>query len=179
MLPLSVEDLTVRSRAVVRATVRQQQSSWDEGHRRIYTLTELAVSEVIHGEAPATILVRTMGGEVDGIGMKVSGTTRLMPNQDVVLFLRNDPGDTSGFMVVGMSQGFYRVERDTAGRTMAVPGMEGVAFVRNGREGPLVDHSTDAVRMPYDQFRARVRTAATTPVPTPIAPEPQPKRGSR
>ncbi|MEM7676289.1 MAG: hypothetical protein AAF449_09835, partial [Myxococcota bacterium] len=37
MRPLSVEDLTVRSRAVVRATVRQQQSSWDADHKRIYT----------------------------------------------------------------------------------------------------------------------------------------------
>ncbi|MEM7679114.1 MAG: hypothetical protein AAF449_24310, partial [Myxococcota bacterium] len=126
---------------------------------------------VIHGQAPATILVRTMGGEVDGIGMKVSGTARLLPNQDVVLFLRADPLETSGFMVVGMSQGFYRIERDTAGRTVAVPGVEGVAFVRSGREGTLVDHASDAMRMSYDQFRARVKTAAEPqPAPQPLEP---------
>ena len=171
MLPLSVEDLTARCRTVVRATVRQQQSVWDGAHKRIYTFTELAVSEVIHGDAPKTIVVRTMGGEVDGVGMKVSGTARFVPNQDIVVFLRSDPmpeAAPDSFTVVGMSQGLYRLEKDTAGRMIAVPGVEGLAFARRNINGQqVVDHHTDAVRIPFDTLRGRVLTAARTPATPP------------
>ncbi len=171
VVPLTIEDLTVRSRAVVRATVRQRQSVWGKNRKRIFTLTELAVSEVIHGEAPKTILVRTLGGQVDGVGMKASGTPRMAEDQDVVIFLRDDPVDTAGFMVVGMSQGLYRLERDSAGRLLAVPGVEGLAFVRRtAKGGQQVDHETDAVRMPYDKLREKITAAASGPSPTPVVP---------
>ena len=172
MVPLTVEDLTVRSRAVVRATVRQRQSVWDKNRKRIYTLTELAVSEVIHGEAPKTILIRTLGGEVDGVGMKVSGTPRLQDEQDVVVFLRDDPVEATGFMVVGMSQGLYRLEKDSAGRLVAVPGVEGLAFVRRAADGSQqVDSHTDAVRLPYKTLCDRVTAAAVSrPAAAPAVP---------
>ena len=180
MVPLSLEELTANSRTVVRGTVRQSQSVWGKSHKRIYTLTELEVSEVIRGQAPKTILVRTLGGEVEGIGMKVSGTPKFVADQDVIVFLRPDPMSEGGFMTVGMSQGLYRVEKDSAGRTLAVPGVDGVAFVRARADGrQVVDHRTDVVRMPYEQFRARVRGAPGAPAapgqtPNPTAPQKAP-----
>ena len=169
MLALSIEQMTAKSRTVVRATVRQRQGVWDEKHQRIYTLTELTVSEVIRGEAPATIVVRSLGGEVDGIGMKVSGSPRFSPDQDVVVFLREDPVGRAGFMVVGMSQGLFRLEKDSAGRLMAVPGVEGMSFARRAAPGQgLADVNTDLVRLSYTDLRRRVAEASApdrTPVP--------------
>ena len=171
MRPLTVEALATRSQAVVRATVRQHHSAWDSAKKRIYTFTELTVTEVISGVAPETVVVRTIGGEVDGVGMKVSGTPRLVDNQDVVLFLRTDPSAADGFTVVGMSQGLYRVEKDSAGRTIAVPGVEGMSFVRRNTSGSqVVDHHSDAVRIPLSTLRQRVRAALPTPAPREPAP---------
>ncbi len=165
VVPLSLEDLTVRSRAVVRATVRQHQSAWDEDHKRIYSYTELSVTEVISGEAPETLLVRTLGGEVGDIGMKVSGTPRFVLDQEVVVFLRRDSMDPDDFTVVGMSQGLYRIERDSAGRVMAVPGAEGLAYARKGRDGQrIVDTNTEAIRIAYEALKSRVQAAAAAPI---------------
>ena len=172
MQPLSIEELAVRSRAVVRATVRQHQSAWDTKQRRIYTLTEVTVTEVLAGEAPDTLLIRTMGGVVDGVGMKVNGTPRLVAEQDVVLFLRDDPMGRQGLRVVGLSQGLYRLEKDAAGRLLAVSGVEGVAFLRPG-EGAVrpVTPATDKLRVPLTTLRDRVRTAHAAGAPaTPVRP---------
>ncbi len=168
MVPLSIEDLTARSPTVVRATVKQRQSVWDDAHKRIYTLTELSVSEVIHGDAPTTVVVKTIGGQVEGIGMKVSGMPRLAADEDVVLFLRPAGRD---FTVVGMSQGLYRLEKDAQGRMLAVPGVEGVAFVRNSNGTQTIEHHSDAVRLPYAELKKRIVAAASErSSPTPVVP---------
>ena len=170
MVPLTIEDLAVRSRIVVRATVRQRQGVWDAEHKRIYTLTELAVSETIAGDAPTTIVIRTLGGQVDDIGMKVSGAPRLSETQDVVLFLRDDPTAKGGYLVVGMSQGLYRIERDAKGRAVAVPGVEGIAFVRNKNGARVIQEKSDAVRLSYDDFKQRVAQAANSAPTAPAVP---------
>ena len=123
----SVEQMTGEAQAVVLARVEGSRSAWDAANQRIYTYTLLRRVESWSGEAPEQLTVRTLGGEVDGIGMKVSGTPRFRQGEEIVVFVRRDPADTASFRVVGLSQGTYRVDR-TGTTPMAVSGAEGLAF---------------------------------------------------
>lgn len=189
-IALSVEDMAVRADTVVRATVRGQMSAWDEAHRRIHTYTELEVTETWVGEAPPTVVVRTLGGVVGEIGMRVSGMARFRSGEDVVLFLRTDPlgGGDDQFEVVGLSQGKFRVESSEAG-AMAVPSTEGLALAHAdtkgriwvGRDGPapgavrLSDLSERVKaarvhRMPKPRRRSPPKMSPAPPEPSPVAP---------
>lgn len=175
MVPLSIEDMAVRSAAVVRARVSNRRSAWDEDHRKIYTYTELEVLETVHasGKVPQAIVVRTLGGEVGKVGMKVSGTARFNPGEEVLLFLRSDPINNQHFQVIGMSQGKYRLERESKGQLVAIPGLEGIAFARRDETGRLkIGHGEHgANRIPFEALRQKILEAVTAQrTPTPEQP---------
>lgn len=171
MIPLSVEDLSARSAAVVRGRVLAKQSAWDDEHRKIHTYTEIEILATVHATnaVPKTIVVRTMGGEVGDIGMRVSGTPKFEEGEEVFVFLRTDPRDARQFQVVGMAQGKYRVERDS-GAAVAVPSEEGLAFVRPDASGVLKvsDDGPVTSRVPLATLEARVKKAMAT---SPSAPK--------
>lgn len=180
MLPMSIEDLSKESLAVVRARVLDQTARWGEGKKRIYTHTRLEVIDPIHRSAsiPAVIEVRTLGGEVDGLGMKVSGEARFTPGEQVVVFLGADRDSPALYRVVGMSQGKFRVHQEPEGRWVATPSLEGLAFAKRGADGVLrVSEDPQAAdRIPLDELRRRVLHAlepAPPSVPVPVhAPTP-------
>ena len=45
------------------------------------------MSQILRGNPDLTVVVRQRGGEVDGIGQKVSHTTLLVPGKSYLLFL--------------------------------------------------------------------------------------------
>jgi hypothetical protein len=176
MLPLSIEDLAVKSSAVVRGRVLSSEAAWDPQKQRIYTNTVVEVLDPIHAksELPRQITIRTLGGEVGKIGMKVSGTEKFTLNEEIVVFVRPDPVVATAFQVIGMSQGKYHIEREATGGAVAIPSVEGLAFVRpEGPSGTLkVDPSTPPPsRIPLVQLRERilaaVKTAAEDPAKLP------------
>ncbi|MEQ8280046.1 MAG: hypothetical protein RMA76_01950 [Deltaproteobacteria bacterium] len=173
MVPLSVEDLTARSAMVMRGRVLAQQASWDDNQRKIYTFTEIEVLSTVHTQnaAPERVFVRSMGGEVGDVGMRVAGTPKFSVGEEVFLFLRVDPKNAEQFQVVGMSQGKFTVTRD-GGVIVAIPSAEGIAYVRPNAQGVLqVDegHSPVTSRMPIADLEARVKKALAAPT-SPKAP---------
>lgn len=158
-LKLSVEDMAREAAVVVRAQARAHMSAWDESHRRIYTYTELEVLETWAGEADSTVVVRTLGGEVDGVGMKVSGVARFEDGEEVVLFLRTDPAHEAELTVVGMSQGKLRIAREGE-KTLAVPQAGGLVLaVRRGDGRIDMTENAGQAALPIADLRARVETA--------------------
>lgn len=183
-VPVSVEEMAQEARAVVLARVTSRESRWDEAHRRIHTFTELEVIERWAGAAPPRVVVRTLGGQVDGIGMKVSGVARFQDDEEVVVFLAADPLDSSRFRVIGMSQGKLRVDRQGP-EPMAVPSTEGLVFAVRGASGAFrVDPAAPRLEpVTLSALRARVVQARGTaepvsPVPStpspPLTPAPEP-----
>lgn len=167
VVPMTIEEMSAEAACVARGRVVNQQAAWDEAHRRIYTYTEIQVLERIHtkGTVPDTVVVRTLGGEVGEIGMKVSGTPRFEVGEEVVVFLRPDPVDAHQFQVVGMSQGKFAVERSEKGAIYAVPSVEGLAFARPSTEGKLmVDETTDVSRISLGIMRDRVQAATSVSI---------------
>jgi hypothetical protein len=149
MIPLSIEDMTKESTAVVRGKVLDKSAAWDAEHKKIYTTTKIEVTEAIHAtmSLPKQLEIRTMGGEVDGIGMKVAGTPSFLMGEDVVVFLRPDAKIATAYQVIGMAQGKYQIRQDSAGRVIATPSLEGIAFTKPSETGVLrVDPNAPASR---------------------------------
>src|SRR5687768_3441081 len=179
ILPLSIEQMAVEAACVVRGKVQSTHAAWDTAHERIYTYTEIEILDVMHSPSalPKKVTVRTLGGEVGEVGMKVSGTEKFTPNEEVVVFLRNDPGAENAYQVVGMSQGKFSLLREAKGRVIAVPSTEGLALARPDEAGTLkVDGShAQPSKIPLVELRQRVRDALSkknilTPTQAPTQP---------
>jgi hypothetical protein len=127
VIKLSMEELTQRADVVVRARVRSAASSRDPATGRIWTFTELDVSESIKGDASKAITVRQPGGVVDGIGQEVAGTARFSPGEDVVLFLARAPDHPAVFQVLSLAAGKVRLEPRLSSKR-AVRDLEGLQF---------------------------------------------------
>lgn len=174
IIPLSIEDMARQSACVVRGRVLESTADWDKDHQRIYTQTKIEVLDPMYapGTLPKTITVRTIGGEVGKIGMRVSGVEKFAPNEEVVIFLRQDPADAKLFQTVGMSQGKFSVEHEAKGRAVLIPSVEGLAFARTENGSMKIDgHSEQPNRIPLTEMRERVLAAVQAPaVQQPQAP---------
>jgi hypothetical protein len=73
------------------AVCQSRASHWEDG--KILSDSEVSVSRIVHGAPASTIVVRQRGGEVDGIGQKVTHTMLLEPGKTYLLFLVPAEGD--------------------------------------------------------------------------------------
>jgi hypothetical protein len=71
------------------ALCQSRTSHWEDG--KIVSDSELSVQRVVRGAPDSSIVVRQRGGEVDGIGQKVTHTILLEPGKSYLLFL--EPAD--------------------------------------------------------------------------------------
>jgi len=87
--PLRAEDSWLARAAdaplAIVGVVESRTSHWENG--AIYSDSEVSVSQIVRGNPDLTIVVRQKGGEVDGIGQKVSHSTLLAPGKSYLLFL--------------------------------------------------------------------------------------------
>ncbi len=102
---------------MVRGKVGSSYSDWSttaDSSRQIFTFYELSVSEVLKGElSHRTITIREFGGEKDGIGMQIPGTSQFSKDEDVVVFLSKQ--SDGSYQVQGMTMGKLDVQIDTNG----------------------------------------------------------------
>jgi hypothetical protein len=122
---LTLQELTKKSNAIVVATVEDAVSSWDAGHKEIYTFYTLRVTQGVKGSAKdATITIRQIGGTVDNIASIVPGMPSFKKGEEVVVFLTQK--DAAGYpWVMGLQQGKYSI----------TTGKDGVKKVRNDLAG--------------------------------------------
>jgi hypothetical protein len=155
----SIEAMTRQSTLVVRATAHQSMAAWDEGETKIWTWTELTVTETLKGKAPRTLLVKQPGGVVGDLGQHVSGVARFQPGEDCVLFLEPAADEGGVFIVRGLAAG--KVSFATRqGRVLAVRDLSGLSFARAGSRDAVQRVDDTEVLGPPEAFLARVRAAA-------------------
>lgn len=128
---------TVRSApAIVRGRAGSSAANWvvdPDGNKRIYTFTPLESVEVIKGEVSGgTLMVRTLGGEKDGIGLHVPGSPEFSRGEDVVLML-GEPNPDGSRDVEGLVMGKYDVDVDSEGNEI----LKGPGLNPMGNEGPV------------------------------------------
>lgn len=159
---LDLEEMAREADVIVHGTVERQSASWNEERTRIYTVTEVRVTEGLKGphQAGDVIRIRQLGGTVDGITQMIPGNAKLVRGEEVVLFLDRDEKKDLHY-VVGMAQGKFRVDR-SGPRPVVDRQLEGLALARveGGEVRQLHEPPPVAAPAPaLEDLKARIRRA--------------------
>lgn len=110
VIPVSLDRLTANVDTIVAGVVRQTHAYWDEG--RIYTDVVLETMEFLKhpsAERPATLVVKTLGGQIGDLRMEVHGAPELEVDEEMVLFLKNNDAT---YTIYGLYYGLCHIETD-------------------------------------------------------------------
>jgi hypothetical protein len=118
-VPIPLPNQVAESDTVVRGKIGTSYSDYgsrNDGGRGIYTFYHLQVTEALKGDvAPSSsILIREMGGEVNGVGMQVAGSAHFDPGEDVVVFMGAKNPDGS-YEMKGLASGKYNIQTQADG----------------------------------------------------------------
>ncbi|MBM4053680.1 MAG: hypothetical protein FJ264_03185 [Planctomycetes bacterium] len=118
MTGLSTEELAKSSCAVVTGTVEDVKSYWSADKKTIFTGALIKITGIIRGNiVQNSITVEYEGGEVDGIGLKISDMATLNKGEKILLFLKEEKSKREElkenvFRIVGRSQGKYCIDKN-------------------------------------------------------------------
>lgn len=128
LLREDVASLSRDSDVIARGTVRRVESRWTQDRMRIVTEVEILITETLKGAPGTTVTILQPGGRVGDLVQRVSGLASFSQGEEVVVFLERRPGER--YLVSGMAQGKFRVERSSDGTAaFAVPESLGDALV--------------------------------------------------
>lgn len=119
---LGLPELLARADVLAVATVETTAAAWVDG--RIVTDSVLRLDTPLRGgDAGDRVTVRTLGGEVDGLGQRVFGEPSFQPGRRYLVFLERHPAatPTPRFRPVGMAQGALPIVETTDGPQVAPP----------------------------------------------------------
>lgn len=159
VVPPSFGELVNESDCIVRTQVKRVTSEWREkqGSRRIYTLVELEVHDVISGTAPQTLILQLLGGRIDDQEMVVDGVPTFAVGQEDILFVR---GNGRQFCpLTAIMHGRYPVlKAETSDR----------AYIARANSAPLMDVSEVSHPMAEEnKARSPIRAATISQAITP------------
>ena len=155
VVPMGVEALTRASSHVVEARATGSTSQWNSEHTFIFTYTRFEVTRTLKGQASKEILVRQIGGTVEGITQKVAGVRQWRAGDEAVLFLQPSPVADGSLVVTGLMQGNFLM-RTQAGRTYVSNGMP-EAFEYQAAAGEVTSYRGNTMRL--DEIESRVQKA--------------------
>jgi len=137
-LEVPFHQVVTESEYVVRGTIGQSWSAWDDAHEVIFTYATVNVSRYFGDVAgPQTLLIREVGGTVDGYTQEAIGFPVIRSGEDVVLLLSKWE-DGADFRIHAFNQGKYIV-RNRGGREviMADPSRQGEGRLAHGIDGGM------------------------------------------
>ncbi len=111
--------LVAASDAVIQGRVLEVDSFWNRGATAILTEAKIQVDDVLAGDAPAEVTVRTFGGKVGDYYVEAVGFPTFHRDDEVVLFLQR--GKDQSLRVTGYQLGQYRVVPNSRGGFDARP----------------------------------------------------------
>jgi hypothetical protein len=115
---MSNRDLAEQAQVIIIGQATSVRPAW-EG-RTLVTLVTVNVAERIKGEPGDAVTVALPGG-VDAnrkvpVAMTFAGAPTITPGEEVFLFLGRDDDVSSGYVVLGFSQGKFSVVQEPGGR---------------------------------------------------------------
>jgi hypothetical protein len=147
-------ELVAASDAVIQGEVLEVYSFWNHGGNAVVTEARILVEEVVAGQAPSEVVVRTFGGRVGDYTLEAHGFPTFQEGQRVVLFVHRAPDAT--LQVTGYRLGEYRVARGDHGQLVAYPTLEaGVRLVHaDGKPAPRPE------AVPLETLKSQIRGVA-------------------
>ena len=149
----SLEQMVRGSHRIILGRRVSQETYWNKNRTRILTATRFAVTEDLKGESRGTATVVTVGGSVDGMTLMVSGTPQFREHEEVLLFL--EAGKSGNWILMGLSQGMFRITADRRGVKTAHHASSGLHLI------PAPDQSTFQTPIPsqveLDRLLSRIR----------------------
>ncbi len=159
MLRLSLDALVGRADRVVVGTVTAKRSAYNS-QGRIYTDATIRVEKTVRGLATQTLTIRTAGGVVGHIGMRVVGAPSLAVGERVLAFTERRG---NARYIVGMRQGLFRIQKNSEGQTIVRRSLSGLSFAKT-RPGSVAPPQTIKARLngvvALDLFVSQIRQTA-------------------
>ncbi|RDV38905.1 hypothetical protein DV096_08925 [Bradymonadaceae bacterium TMQ3] len=163
---MDLEELVVRSDAVVVAQVETITTELDARGRVVSTIT-LTVRETLKGPAQRTVAIRQLGGYHGDVGTRVPGMPVFQIADRGVLFLSGNVAQHPA-SVTGLAQGFFRVALGPDSATeFAIPQVNNLNLVVRDRAQTATTTSqlrsvapAELHQQAHDlnTFKARIRT---------------------
>jgi hypothetical protein len=154
MVPVSVETLAGSAELIMQGRATRSWSAWNAQHSLIYTYTEFTVDRTLKGSA-GKVVVKQLGGSIDGVTQHVSGVRYWQAGEEAVLFLRASEAKDNTQVVVGLTQGAFRVERLSSGEVRVSNGAPEVQFFEAEKQG-----AAQPSPMTLKDLEMRIRKAA-------------------
>ena len=132
MVKLETKDLAGQAEAVVVGKVTASKAQWDEKKTKIFTLTTVQIAESAKGDLKGEVVVRTFGGEVDGLAQLVPGMPQFTKDEEVVLFLKSED---KAWHVVGLGQGKFSVLREKDRDPVVFNKLDGLTLGKQDNKG--------------------------------------------
>ena len=169
--PVPLEQRLDDATVIVRGRTGKSYARWVHagGGKRIYTYAPLDVLELMKGQLKggqkvSSILVRELGGEVDGVGMKVPGAARFSNQEEVVLMLGAENEDGS-YPLRALMMGKLRVEQDDQGRSILRGAALQMTPENHSGHGHVHDQKEERKQWLLSDFRKLVQQVLSKPLP--------------
>ena len=158
VVKLDLPQLVGQADAIFVGKAIRAQSRWSENGRHIVTDVTFLVEHAIRGaRARDTVVVRSLGGAVGGLGMRISGSPTFNVGDQALLFTDLRAGHR---YVSGMEQGVFRLSRDLSGQVVVRQTIgKGLALARRTPAGglELIKESGAPGPQPLESFVKQVR----------------------
>lgn len=154
----TLEEMTHKVPLIVRGHVNRNVAGWDAEHRRIWTWTELTITETIKGKADGVVLFKQPGGETGGIGQAVAGTAKFKEGEDCVVLLFPAPDEPGVWRVYSLAAGKISLVPQ-AGQLVAQRDLSGLGFA-SPQTGKVVPVDESARLGTADEFLGQLRAWA-------------------
>lgn len=130
------------SALIVRGDVLDTWSAWDDAHEVIFTYATVRVNRYFgEGTGPDTLVVREVGGTVDGYTQEAIGFPAIRSGENIVLFLSQWEGRPE-YRIHGFNQGKFLV-RDRGGVDVLVADPFTQGETRLSRRGGIMANAID------------------------------------
>jgi hypothetical protein len=146
---LSLDDLTLKSSAIVRAKVIGSYA--DFRGSMIYTHWKVQVEQRLKGTNRSTIEVLIPGGSARGFHQDVSGAPKLLIGKEYLLFLWTSRRGST--YITGLSQGLFELRKNAGGEWMVSRASSGEPVIDRATWAPVADEN---VQMPYAEMTSRI-----------------------
>lgn len=148
---MDLDDLTAESHVIVFGKIVASRAEWDKTHSAIYTFYTVQPIQYLKGQLGASFELQEMGGERDGLMMKVPSAPVFSVGQEEVLFVWTD--ELGRHLVIGMSQGALDVQTDAATGRKTVNRAIRMGSARTAASGASSGTTSKLLSQLFEQIR--------------------------